>query len=299
MAYSLYERQRAFINFVAILLASVLMLNYNDLADPLADNFTTAISAAGAWCIEWNTQCGTKSWAIGSSSLNAPSDEYEDPDCTDFTKIAFEGGTLLYCHDPEQLLECRKYGAYLNNSIEATPTDENVTSTIKNICRGFSYALHHLQDDYKDCMYCHYRPSSGALFTGFFIFCQLLVGMTVFLPSYAPSTELLSPDEKPKEKGFFKIDKFARSNIVRRFVFIVISVAESCFCLGYSIMLFSRFRRCYSGKAVYLWFFVVLFVMCAVNSFMQILRACREGWRKGANRDSNIDLAPTTNEVRP
>eukprot|EP00727_Mastigamoeba_balamuthi_P014488 m51a1_g9664 hypothetical protein (259) ;mRNA; r:1229558-1230387 len=142
------ERQRSLINFAAVTVGMVLVLNYTDLADPLADVNTQLLTSSAALCSDWNTYCsgGTQ-------------------------------GLLLQCYRLEETI-------LLNDSVPGAMTEflQSSNASAGSLCWRYAAEVSSQQSTRGLVEWCRFHPNLGELFSGLFIAALLAMASGVFLP---------------------------------------------------------------------------------------------------------------------
>ncbi|KAH3762421.1 hypothetical protein Pelo_5721 [Pelomyxa schiedti] len=258
MPSALHDRQRQLVNFVCLLVGTVLLLNYNDLADPMNDNENVMQAVVSDWCGTWNEICG----------------------------IRVEPYFPLYCSDADAILNNETLSAAIIQYSEDVLSGV-FGATFSSVCAGFAQSLDDQQDDYDFATSCQFQVL-GTTVTGIFVLLQLFFGLVVYMPSVKPDKDDGITRADPSLGGGFggtcvavlcgtmEISaKRITRNSTKRLFFVLLFLAQTIVCACYVGMLF-LYWGCYSTKKMFYWFFVCMMVVCLGNAFMMTARWWRE-----------------------
>eukprot|EP00727_Mastigamoeba_balamuthi_P005581 m51a1_g1642 hypothetical protein (271) ;mRNA; f:328821-329633 len=152
----LFDRQRSFISFCALMVAMVLIFNNKDIADPKADELAQAEAGVSTWCHAWNAECARHS----------------------------QNASILPC-DLIGYLSEPSLAAELVALVAAEPFPKGCAEYTQSISR-----LGVLRTNYLDCQF----GSFGTSFAASVIILQVFIGLGVFLPN--PLAGLLKKHER-------------------------------------------------------------------------------------------------------
>ncbi|KAH3762678.1 hypothetical protein Pelo_5448 [Pelomyxa schiedti] len=239
------------------MVGTVLMLNYNDLADPLSELENTMLGMASDWTVSWNQICG-----IGVASPSFP----------------------LYCTDADEFLLNDTVAAQADAYVEGFIFP--VSAETASDCHGFVVSLQDQQDNYRDAVGCQFGPL-GTTVTGIFVLVQLFFGLAVFMPSVKPEHDDGVTRADPTIDSTWRDTvvavfcgtmyvsaKYYTKTSTKRLLFVLLFLAQAVFCGGYCIILF-YFGHCYANKKMFHWFFICMCLVCLINAFLMAVR-----WRQ-------------------
>eukprot|EP01105_Mastigella_eilhardi_P024481 TRINITY_DN6393_c0_g1_i2.p1 TRINITY_DN6393_c0_g1~~TRINITY_DN6393_c0_g1_i2.p1 ORF type:complete len:264 (-),score=28.96 TRINITY_DN6393_c0_g1_i2:48-791(-) len=247
MPTTLFERQRALTNFIALMTGVMLVTNFEDLANPKHGDHDQNVDELISWCDGWNSQCGDHK---GNPDKNATLLFFCDDNAIDTLLYDFHNVTanvlLTYLGNLKSAYGLNLFASCGND--HWTDQGDVVSNFMSqhDFQRGYVGMLQRIQVSEKQVESCRIqgRASDGEpkqACTGIFTCVQMFLGLVIYLPTCFP-----------QRRGGDQTSVYVWWTFCKMIFFILTSVVELLFSLAFGGLLAARYNDCYWDQQPFL-----------------------------------------------